>query len=338
MDGRNWRMLGVGVAGALAIFTLLFYLVGGREIVDVLTGADPSLAGVTVAFGLCWLLAWSLMLRTILGTLDVSVPMGRTFAIYAAAVFANNVTPFGQAGGEPIAALLISRTSTARYETGLVSIAALDVLNVVSSVGLIALGVGYYAANFTLGDRLEAAVGTVVALALAIAATFAFVWRNRERLVDRTAGGVAAAVLRLPGSRFEGVDEPDIRERMERFFGHVEHVAVSRYRLAATVGLSTLGWLLQGAALIAAFEAVGSTVPFYVVLFVIPLANMAGAAPLPGGLGGIEAAFVALLVPTTGIPASVVTAAVLIYRAVVYWLPVLIGGGSMTAFGVRSVA
>jgi uncharacterized protein (TIRG00374 family) len=338
MDGRNWRMLGGGLAGALAIFAVLFYLVGGRHIVDVTTSAEPSLVGVTLGFGLCWLLAWSLMLRTILGTLGVSVPVFRSFAIYAAAVFANNVTPFGQAGGEPVAALLISRSSKARYETGLVGIASLDVLNVLSSIGLIALGVGYYAANFTLGDRLETAVGTVALLAVGIVATFTFTWRHREAFVKRAAGTVASAVGRVPLSRADGIDEADIRDRMERFFGHVENVAVSRRRLALTVGLSALGWLLQAAALIAAFEAVGYTVPFYVVLFVIPLGNLAGATPLPGGLGGIEAAFVALLVPTTGIPASVVTAAVLIYRAVIYWMPVLIGGGSMTAFGVRSFA
>jgi uncharacterized membrane protein YbhN (UPF0104 family) len=70
------------------------------------------------------------------------------------------------------------------------------------------------------------------------------------------------------------------------------------------------------------------------VLFAIPLGNLAGAAPLPGGLGSIEAAFVAILAPTTGVPAATVTAAVLIYRGVIYWLPVLVGGIAATRFGV----
>lgn len=336
MDGRNWRMLAAGVAGALAIFAVLFYLIGGGEIIEVLSSAQPSLVGATLGFGFAWLLAWSLMLRTILGTLGVAVPAIRSFAIYSAAAFANNVTPFGQAGGEPVAALLISQSSESRYETGLVGIASLDVLNVVSSLALIGFGVSYYAVNFTLGERLEAAVVTVAALASGIALVFAYTWRHREGFIDRTAGAVARIAGRIPIDRFDGVDEADIVDRMTRFFGHVERVAVNRRRLALTIGLSTLGWLLQGAALTAAFAAVGYSVPWYVVLFVIPLGNMAGAAPLPGGLGGIEAAFVALLVPTTGIPAASVTAAVLIFRTVIYWLPVLIGGGSMTALGVRS--
>ncbi|MFC6728520.1 lysylphosphatidylglycerol synthase transmembrane domain-containing protein, partial [Natronoarchaeum mannanilyticum] len=275
MDGRNWRMLAAGVAGALAIFAVLFYLIGGGEILEVLTSAQPSLVGATVGVGLAWLLAWSLMLRTILGTLGIAVTAFRSFAIYSAAAFANNVTPFGQAGGEPVAALLISRSSTARYETGLVGIASLDVLNVVSSLALIGFGVSYYAVHFTLGERLGTAIGLVAALAGAIAFVFWYVWRHHERFIDRTAGAVARFTQRLPFDRFEGIDEADIVDRMERFFGHVERVAVNRRRLALTLGLSTLGWLLQTAALVAAFAAVGYSAPVYVALFVIPLGNMA---------------------------------------------------------------
>lgn len=337
MDGRNWRMLAAGVAGALVIFAVLFYLIGGGEIVTVLSSAEPSFVGVTVGFGLAWLLAWGLMLRTILGTLGIAIPAVRSFAIYSAVAFANNVTPFGQAGGEPVAALLISQSSDSRYETGLVGIASLDVLNVVSSLALIGVGVSYYAIHFTLGERLVAAVATVVAIVTVIGFVFAYTWRHREGFIDRTAGAIARIVGRVPIDRFDGVEEADIVDRMTRFFGLVERVAVNRRRLALTICLSTLGWLLQGAALTAAFAAVGYTVPAYVTLFVIPLGNMAGATPLPGGLGGIEAAFVGLLVSTTGIPAASITAAVLIFRTVVYWLPVLIGGGSMTAMGVRSL-
>ena len=132
--------------------------------------------------------------------------------------------------------------------------------------------------------------------------------------------------------------ERTLDERASGFFEHIEQVATNRRRLALVLGFSLAGWLFQGASLLAAFAAVGYTVPWYVVLFVIPLANVAGAAPLPGGLGGIEAAFVALLVPTTAVPAAEITAAVLVYRGAIYWMPVVLGGSSVTASGVRSFA
>nr|WP_267491385.1 lysylphosphatidylglycerol synthase domain-containing protein [Halapricum desulfuricans] len=49
--------------------------------------------------------------------------------------------------------------------------------------------------------------------------------------------------------------------------------------------------------------------------------------PLPGGLGGVETAFILRVVSTTGIATTTATAAVVIYRGVTYWLRMLVGGG-----------
>ena len=342
IHGMSRRRLGAylpWVVAAGVVLALLFLVVGGESVLEALATADRPLVVATFAFGLCWLLAWSLMLRAVLGTLGVDVTVARSFLVYAGAVFANNVTPFGQAGGEPVAALLISKRSDAPYETGLVGIASVDVLNVVPSISLVLVGVGYYATTVAVGDRLLTAVGSAVALVAAVGAAMVLAWRYRWRLVDRVSGTVGASVARFGSGRFDpdGV-EADVADRASNLFGHVEQVATDRRRLALVVGLSLAGWLFQAAALLAALAAVGHAAPVSVVLFVIPLANLAGATPLPGGLGGIEAAFVALLVPTTGIPAAEVTAAVLVYRGAIYWMPVLLGGGSVVASGVRTLA
>ena len=338
MDERNRRRLLIGAFGALAVFAVLFFAVGARDIIDTLLTATPWLVAATFALALCWLAAWSLMLRTVLVALDVRLPVVKAFFVYAGAVFANNVTPFGQAGGEPVAALLISKTSDARYETGLAGIASVDVLNVVPSVSLILVGVGYYATTAAVGERLETAVGSAVVLIALIVLAMAIVWRRRDAIIERLPAVVAPRLGRLGLARFQSDTlEADLSERMNRFFENIERVSTDRWRLSAVVGLSLAGWLFQTAALMAAFAALGEPVAPYVLLFVIPLANLAGAAPLPGGLGGIEAAFVTLLVPTTGIPASTITAAVLIFRGAIYWMPVLIGGLSVSAFGVKAL-
>jgi glycosyltransferase 2 family protein len=339
MNGRNWRALIVGFAGAIALFVGLFFLVGAGDVLDSLAHADPTLVAATLAVALLWLGAWALVLRTVLETLAIEIPVVRAFFVYASAVFANNVTPFGQAGGEPIAALLISKVSDARYETGLAGIATVDVLNVVSSLSLILVGVGYYATTAIIGERLQTAVASALAIVVAVGLLMYLAWQYQETLIESVSSGVADTVARLPigGSDPETIAE-DLSQRLDRFFDHIERMTTQRRRLAIAFGLSLLGWLFQVVALSTAFAAIGYSVPIYVALFVIPLGNLAGAAPLPGGLGGIEAAFVALLVPTTGLPAAVVTAAVLIYRGTIYWLPVLIGGSSMAAFGARTAA
>lgn len=338
MEGPQRRALILGGAGAVALLALLFVVVGADRVVDALATADPPLVVATAGLGLCWLAAWSLMLRAVLSALDVRMSVWTAFLVYSGAAFANNVTPFGQAGGEPVAALLISKVSGSRYETSLAGIASVDVLNVVPSLSLVFVGVGYYASSATVGDRLETAVVSAVALIATVVLVLTLVWRNRETLSERLPAVVVPWVSKFVPPRFTSeTPESDLRDRLQRFFESIELVAVDRWRLTSIVSLSLAGWLFQTAAFATTFAALGYSVPVYVLLFVIPLANLAGAAPLPGGLGGIEAAFVALLVPTTGIAASGITAAVLIFRGAIYWMPVLIGGLSVSSYGVRTL-
>lgn len=329
MDRR--RALVIGAGGTVAVFAVLLFLVGGRDVLVALGSADPTAVGVVFVAGIGWLTCWSLVLRSVLGTLGVAVTVRKSLLVYAAAVFANNVTPFGQAGGEPVAALLISQVAEERYETGLAGIAAVDVLNVISSVALVLVSVSYYATTATVSETLQNAVGSALGVVAAVALVLLVGWRYRWALVDVASRVVAATSGRLGPS---GALDLEIRERAERFFGHVEQLATTPRRLALVLSLSLAGWLLQGVALSVAFLAVGHSVQAAVVLFAIPLGNLAGAAPLPGGLGGIEAAFVAILAPVTGIDAATVTAAVLIYRGAIYWLPVGFGGTATAAFGV----
>jgi len=336
MDGSQRRGLVISGVAAVAILAVLFVVVGADRVIETLLSADPALVAATFGFALCWLVAWSLMLRTVLGSLDVDLPVTTSFLVYSGAVFANNVTPFGQAGGEPVAAALISRASGSRYETGLVGIASVDVLNVVPSISLVLLGVGYYATTAAIGERLEVAVGVAVALIAAIVAGIGLGWRYRKVVVDRLPSAVGRVVGRLNRFDAEAV-EAGIADRLRNFFEEIERVGANPRRLAAAVGLSLSGWLFQAAALTVAFAAVGHGVSPVVPLFAVPLAYVAGATPLPGGLGGIEAAFVALLVPTTGVPASAVTAAVLVFRGGVYWMPTAIGGASASVLGARTV-
>jgi len=335
MEGPQRRALILGTAGAVVLLALLFVVVGVDRVVDALAAADPVLVAATAALGLCWLAAWSLMLRAVLGALDVEMSVRTAFLVYSGAAFANNVTPFGQAGGEPVAAALISKVAAARYETGLVGIASVDVLNVVPSVSLVFLGVGSYAATTAVGDRVAVAVASAVALIAAIVTAIAVVWRYRVAVVDRVPGAIGPFLGRFDRFDAETV-EAGLADRLGNFFADIERVGTDRRRLVGIVALSLVGWLFQAAALTVAFAAVGHPISPLIPVFVVPLSYVAGATPLPGGLGGIEAALVGLLVPTTGVAASAITAAVLVFRGAVYWLPMVIGGASASALGVKA--
>ncbi len=339
MAVQRRRALVLGFSGALVVFVGLFLVVGLGDVVDALSTADPPYVLATFALGFCWLATWSLMLRTVMGTLDVDLSAGSSFLLYAGSVFANNVTPFGQAGGEPIAALLVSKTTDARYETGLAGIATIDVCNVFPSVSLALVGVGYYGMTATIVDEVEVATASALAVVVGIVLAAPLVWRAREAVVDRVPRAIGALASRLTAGRVDGnILAAALTERLEAFVENLRLIADDRRRLAVVFGLSLLGWLLQVVALLAAFAAVGHTIPVAVACFAIPLANLAGMAPFPGGLGSIEAAYVALLFPTTGVPVATITAAVLVFRGAVYWSPIMIGGSATAILGARSTA
>ena len=335
MNGPQRRTLLLGAVAAIAVLAALSVAAGVDRVAAALAAADPALVAAAAALGLCWLASWSLMLRGVLGALGVSLSPWAAFRVYSGAAFANNVTPLGQAGGEPVAAALIATVTDARYETGLVGIASVDVLNVVPSVSLVVLGVGSYAATAAVGERVGFAVASAVGLIAAIVVTIALVWRYRASVVDRVPGTVGPALGRF--DRFDAAAvESGLTERLGNFFTDIERVGADRRRLVGVVALSLVGWLFQAAALTVAFAAVGHPISPLIPVFVVPLSYVAGATPLPGGLGGIEAALVGLLVPTTGVAAAAVTAAVFLFRGAVYWLPTAIGGVSASALGVKA--
>ena len=84
-------------------------------------------------------------------------------------------------------------------------------------------------------------------------------------------------------------------------------------------------WALDNAVLWATFHAFGYSPPITVVLMGYLIGQLGGLLPLPGGLGGIDGGLIGTLI-VYGTPAAVTTAAVLVYRVILFWLPLLVGG------------
>lgn len=325
----------VGFAGALCVLGALFWVVGIGEILAALSDAEMTILVGVVLVATAWLSAWGLSLRTVLGALGATITAPMAVFVYAAATFANNVTPFGQAGGEPISAYLISRASRSEYETGLAAIASVDALNFVPSTMLALVGVGYFTATITLGRRLEFAAAAVIAIAVALPICAFLGWRHRYEL-ERTAVSVLTPVLQGVARAIPRKAQPEtdaLERRIEGFFIAIDRVAGDREALVFALGFSALGWLGLATSLWLSLFAIGVVTEFAAVLVVIPVGAIAGITPLPGGLGGVEFVLIALLVATTGVDLATATAAVTIHRGATYWAPTVIGGGTAAALG-----
>jgi len=336
MDGSTLRATAVGFLAAFAVLAVLLWVAGVDAIVATVARADPSVVALLPLAAVAWLTAWGLSLRTVLGVLGSPVGVSTAVLVYAAATFANNVTPFGQAGGEPISAFLIARLIDDEYEAGLAAIASVDALNLLPSVTLAGLGLAYFGATAAVGRQLAVAAGAVVGFAVVLAVGGWLVWRYRERVETVAAGTLtplAGGLARLVPGR-QRPTRRAIAARVGRFFGSLERVAADRRRLALALGFATAGWIALASSLWLALLALGYRVPVAAVVLVVPVGSMAGVAPLPGGLGGIETVLVALLVPTTALDPATAGAAVVLHRTATYWLPTLVGGGVAAALGV----
>ncbi len=328
--GDTLRATLIGFGGALSVLAVLFWLVGVDDILAALSMARLSVLLVVVAVATCWLSAWGMSLRTVLGVLGAPVTVPAAVLVFAGATFANNVTPFGQAGGEPISALFISRISDSEYETGLAAIASVDALNFVPSIGLALVGLGYFATTITFGRHLEFAAFAVFGLAIAVPILVYLGWRNRYRLETVAVEALTPLLQTIWGliPRRSPPSREALERRIEGFFTAVERVATNPKGLALALSFSAAGWVGLAISLWLSLFALGYTVPLAVVLVAIPAGAIAGITPLPGGLGGVELVLIALVSATTvGISTATIVAAVAIHRGATYWLPTIAGGG-----------
>lgn len=340
MDGdRVTTILGFGAA--LVVLTVVVWIIGIGDVLDALGQADSSVLVLIVGVAAVWLSAWGLALWKVLSAIGAPIsPPAAVFA-FSAAVFSNNVTPFGQAGGEPISALLISSAADSEYETGLAAIASVDTLHFVPSVGFSILGFTFVVATAAKLTRnvVVAALGALVLITVILTAAV-LAWRY-QATVERTIIRVVTPLIRLLGRVVPGRTVPtpeDIEHRIDGFLTAVSRVASDRRTIVTAMSFSAVGWFSLATSLWLSLYALGYVVPFAATLFVVPVGSIAGATPLPGGLGGLEAAFIALLVPTAGVSASVATAAVLIHRGATYWLPTIFGGGAAAALSAKRQA
>ncbi|RDI72061.1 lysylphosphatidylglycerol synthase transmembrane domain-containing protein [Halopelagius longus] len=342
MARENLRATVLGFLGAFAVFAVLFYFAGIDDLVGTLQRADPAYVALVVATTLGWLAAWSVALRTVLGVLGVDMSFAKSFFVFTGAMFSNNITPFGQAGGEPVTAYLITRTAEAEYETSLAAIASVDTLNFVPSITIALMGAIYYATEVTLGTNrdLALAIVAVVALAVTVPTIGYLAWQRRYGLEARIVSSLTPRIQwvteRIP--RITTPTREGIEKRINGFFRAIERVATNPRGLALALGMSAVGWSFQMLGLWLSFRAIGVSIPLSIALFVVPIGAIAGVTPLPGGAGGIESVLVLLLLaaPLAAVTNSVAVAAVVIFRGAVYWIPILIGGTVMGWVSARA--
>jgi uncharacterized protein (TIRG00374 family) len=237
-----------------------------------------------------------------------------------------------------VTAWLLTQSVDTDYEVSLASIASLDAINVVPSTTFAVLGALYYVTTVPrLPAELDALPTAIAVGAVGIAGVAAFAYAFRDD-VGRAGTKVVFRAVRAVTERLPRVSPPSrdaVVDRIRGFTGAIGRVAGDRERLGAAVALSSVGWGFQAVALWVTFLALGSSIPFYVPFFVLPLGTLGSALPTPGGLGGTEAINVTALTVVTTVAPSTIAAAVTIHSVGGYLLTTSVGAAAASVLGVQ---
>ena len=296
------------VLALLVVLVLVALLAPGLgEVREILTDGDPGWLALAVALELGSCVCYVLMFRPVF----CRRMSWRTSAeISWSELGVGSIVPASGAGGLALGAWILSRGGMPADRIARRSVAFFLIK---SSVNFVAVAV----------------LGTVMALGLA----------GPDRSLLLTALPAALSVLviglvfampRLGPGEDPGPDAPRMRRAIHQarkavIEGGAEAIMLLKRREPTLIAGAFGYWAFDNAVLWATFQAFGADVPLTVVLMGYLIGQLGGLLPIPGGVGGIDGGLIGTLI-VYGAPAAATAAAVLAYRVILFWLP-LVGGG-----------
>lgn len=330
------RRLALGAGVSLVAFGALVALVGFGDFGRTVAAVPPARLAVILATAVGGIVAMGASFYVISRSLDLGLSPVEAVFLYTSVNLAHNLTPFGQAGGEPLGAAVVSRRSERPYEECLATISALDAVNFVPAVLIFVFGGSYLVLyERTVPPELRplfAAFTLLVAVATAVVLGVRRYPTATRSALQRAAGALNRSVGRLP---FVAVfDEAEVERRVGNFSNAIGRIASNRRTVVLSSALSTVAITTQGCLLWLSVHAVGADIPLVLAVFVVPVSLLASALPLPGGSGGVEGVQILVISATTGSIAAPTITAVVLSRGLVYWTPVVLGSLTVAAVGV----
>ena len=295
----------IGVLVAIALLAP-----GLGEVRDRLGDAAPGWIALAVAFEALSFASYVLMFAPIFCR---GLSWRRSWQIAGSELAMGSIIPASGAGGLALGAWVLHEGGMSTDHIARRSVAFFLIKSSVNFFAVAILGVLAFAG---LGPDLSPLL-TILPAALAIVLI-----------------AVVAIVPRFGPGEEPADDESRIRHLTSRarraiVTGTAESITIIR-RLDPRVVIGALGyWVFDNAVLWATFHALGFEPALMVVLLGYLIGQLGGLLPIPGGIGGIDGGLIGTLI-VYGAPAAVTAAAVLAYRIILFWLPLLVGA---VAFG-----
>jgi uncharacterized protein (TIRG00374 family) len=253
---------------------------------------------------------------------------------------AHNLTPFGQAGGAPVGAAVLSDRSGQPYEKCLAAISMKDMISFVPTLVIFLIGGPYLMVyDQSLPPEMRPLFGVFAILVVIALGAVAAVRRYPTALKNhlaRLATGANRATSRLP--LLPSITEGEVRHRVDNFSLALGEIATNRVTLLLASGFTISAFVAQGTLLWLTLQAVGVDIPIMLAIFIVPVSLFAAGLPLPGGSGGVEAVQIIIIGGLASAATGPTTVAVVLSRGLVYWTPIVLGSISLVVFQLQGLS
>jgi uncharacterized protein (TIRG00374 family) len=295
------------ISAVLVVVGLVLLLAPGLgQVRHLLTEARPEWLALAIAFEAMSCVSYVLMFRPVFCN---NMPWRTSWEIGLAELGAGSIVPASGAGGLALGAWILYEGGMPGEQIARRSVAFFLIKSSVNFIAVAVLGtlmaVGLFGPDLSLWLTAVPAAGALLVIV------------------------VVLAVPRLGAGEPAPADARRLRRatrqvRKALVGGTREAVRILRSRNLLVIVGAVGYWAWDNAVLWATFHAFGYSPPITVVLMGYLIGQLGGLLPLPGGLGGIDGGLIGTLI-VYGTPAAVTAAAVLVYRVILFWLPLLVG-------------
>jgi uncharacterized membrane protein YbhN (UPF0104 family) len=291
LDVHRLARRAAAVIAVLVIAGLVAWLAPGLgDVRDLLERASPGWLALGVALEVASCASYVLMFKPVFCR---RMTWRSSTEIGLSELAVGSIVPASGAGGIALGAWILSRSG---MPGSVIARRSIAFLLLKSSVNFVAVAV--------VGFLMVAGLGPHRSLALTLLPAV---------LATATLIGVPLVARRIRRGKLaavgDGVDEAGrlLRERDPLLIG-------------GAIGY----WLFDNLVLLATFHAFGEVPSLLIVLQAYLIGQLGGALPIPGGLGGIDGGLIGTLI-VYGVAAAPAAAAVLLYRIVLFWVPLILG-------------
>jgi uncharacterized protein (TIRG00374 family) len=310
-------VFGLFVASAVAfLYFVLPKLTGLQKTWNKLDQGDPLWLVLGVALELISFAGYVVLFRTVFVRGDSKIDWPESYQITMAGLAATRLFAAAGSGGVALTAWALRRSGMERRVVACRMIAFLVLLYAIYMGALLIDGIGLRTGLFPGGGAFAITMVPAIfgAIVILIFLAISFLPQDVERRLDSwSKGGRRGARLVARAVTAPALAASGVRTAL----------ALLRAREWGTLG-AAVWWGFDIGVLWSSFHAFGTPPAFTVLVMAYFVGMLGNVLPLPGGIGGVDGGMIGALL-AFGVDSGLALVAVLVYRAIAFWLPTIPG-------------